>query len=162
MCIHTCIHTCILDLVKIWLDLTMQCVGSRGEEPRVIFDLLCWIFIHTCIVDLGSFVLDLHTYMHLGYWIFCVGSSYIHASWILGLLCWILFVFFHWIFECSVCPSPFWLFLAILVWIESLSPICCRSSVQVGPLVVDSMFRLEWLDCLEMLECLLGNKILKH
>ena len=28
--------------------------------------------------------------------------AYIHASWILDLLCWILFVFFHWIFECSV------------------------------------------------------------
>ena len=28
--------------------------------------------------------------------------AYIHASWILDLLCWILVVFFHWIFECSV------------------------------------------------------------
>ena len=28
--------------------------------------------------------------------------AYIHASWILELLCWILFVFFHWMFECSV------------------------------------------------------------
>ena len=67
-----------------------MCVGSR-------------------ILDLGSFVLEyvhtyMHTDMHLGSWIFCVGSSYIHASWILGLLCWILFVFIHWIFECSVCP----------------------------------------------------------
>ena len=49
---------------------------------------MCWI------VDLGS-------------WIFCVGicayiHAYIHASWILDLLCWILFAFFHCIFECSV------------------------------------------------------------
>ena len=28
--------------------------------------------------------------------------AYIHSSWILDLLCWILFVFFHWISECSV------------------------------------------------------------
>merc|ERR1712023_148274 len=89
MCIHACIHTCILDLGSFLLDLhTYMHLGS-------------WIFL-----------LDLHTYMHLGSWIFCVGSSYIHASWILGLLCWILFVFFHWIFECSVCPSPFWLFFS--------------------------------------------------
>ena len=45
---------------------------------------MCWI------LDLGS-------------WIFCFGicayiHAYIHASWILDLLCWILFVFFHWIF----------------------------------------------------------------
>ena len=112
-----------------------------------ILDLFCWIFIHTCILDPGSFVLDLHTYMHLGSWVFCVGS-YLCSS--IGSSN-VLFVRRH-----------FGFFLAILVWIESLSPICCRSSVQVGPLVVDSMFRLEWLDCLEMLECLLGNKILKH
>ena len=36
-------------------------------------------YVHTCM----------HTYMHLGSWIFFVGSSYIHASWILDLLCWI-------------------------------------------------------------------------
>ena len=36
-------------------------------------------YVHTCM----------HTYMHLGSWIVFVGSSYIHASWILDLLCWI-------------------------------------------------------------------------
>ena len=59
-----------------------------------MLDLMCWHMcihacIHTCILDLGSCLLDLHTYMHLGSWIFCVGSSYRHAPWILDLLCWI-------------------------------------------------------------------------
>ena len=44
-----------------------------------MLDLMCWHMcihacIHTCILDLGSFF---------------VGSSYIHASWILDLFCWI-------------------------------------------------------------------------
>ena len=38
--------------------------------------------------------------------------AYIHASWILDLLCWILFVFFHWMFDCSVS-------VAILVLLQS-------------------------------------------
>ena len=42
--------------------------------------------------------------------------AYIHSSWILDLLCWILFVFFHWIFECSVA-------VAILVIKQSSSGI---------------------------------------
>ena len=41
----------MLDLVNIWLDLTMQCVGSRGEEPRVILDLSCWILF---VFSIGS------------------------------------------------------------------------------------------------------------
>ena len=54
---------------------------------------MCWI------LDLGS-------------WIFCFGicayiHTYIHASWILDLLCWILFVLFHWVYECFCFCSLF-------------------------------------------------------
>ena len=96
-----------------------------------MLDLMCWHMcihacIHTCILDLGSFLLDLHTYMHLGSWIFCVGSSYIHASWILDLLCWI---FIH---TCILDPGSFVvdiiciLPLDLLCWILDLGSCRCR------------------------------------
>ena len=41
-----------------------------------------------------------YTYIYMGICTYI--HAYIHASWILDRLRWILFVFFHWIFECSV------------------------------------------------------------
>ena len=88
--------------------------------------------IGSFLQHVGSYVLAcvhtcMHTYMHLGSWIFFVGSSYIHASWILDLLCWI---FIHTcildlgsfvldlICILSLDLRMFRLSVAILVWIE--------------------------------------------
>ena len=59
--------------------------------------------------------------------------AYIHASCILDLLCWILFVFFHWMFDCSVS-------VAIFSSIGFQKPCCCGHPASSHPAAMPRWF----------------------